>query len=282
MPLPDADLHHVATGLAKDTVSKHSAEQPLKLFAGWFCPFVQRAWIALEEKRIPYQYVEVNPYHKGPDLMRANPRGLVPTLEVAPGKSLYESNVLCEYLEDRYPTHKPRLFPVVGQGEDGDFKRARARIWMDYVTSRVIPAFHRLLQFQVQDFEGDGEARLDELRAEFRKCLLEFTDEMAEGGPYFFGEDFGIVDLVLLPWAVRLWVFEEFKGGLRIPELGQGGQNEKTWVRWRTWLDAVSSRDSVKNTTSDKEHYLPIYKRYADDVAQSELAKATRAGRGVP
>ena len=29
-----------------------------------FCPFVQRTWIALEEKGIPYQYKEVNPYKK--------------------------------------------------------------------------------------------------------------------------------------------------------------------------------------------------------------------------
>ncbi len=29
-----------------------------------FCPFVQRTWIALEEKGIPYQYKEVNPYKR--------------------------------------------------------------------------------------------------------------------------------------------------------------------------------------------------------------------------
>ena len=39
MPPPDADLHPEATGLAKELVHKHSAPQPLKLYAGWFCPF---------------------------------------------------------------------------------------------------------------------------------------------------------------------------------------------------------------------------------------------------
>ena len=29
-----------------------------------FCPFAQRVWIALEEKGIPYEYKEVNPYKK--------------------------------------------------------------------------------------------------------------------------------------------------------------------------------------------------------------------------
>jgi len=83
--------------------------------------------------------------------------------------------------------------------------------------------------------------------------------------------------------AVRLWVFDHFKeGGLGVPEEGKGGEDEKAWARWRKWLAAVESRKSLKETTSDREHYLPIYQRYADDVAQSELAKATRSGRGVP
>jgi glutathione S-transferase len=41
-------------------------------------------------------------------------------------------------------------------------------------------------------------------------------------------------------------------------------------------------RPSIRDTVSEREHYLPIYKRYADDTAMSELAKASRAGRGVP
>ncbi|KAI1328139.1 putative glutathione S-transferase [Xylariaceae sp. FL0255] len=266
MAIPDADVYPAATGAAKPTVDAHSAEQPLKLYSGWFCPFVQRTWIVLEEKGIPYQYVEINPYHKGPELMRANPRGLVPTLEVAPGKSLYESSVLCQYLEDNYPSNKPALLP------SDPYERARSRIWMDYVTSRIIPAFHRLLQFQPGTYEGNGEARLDELRAEFRKHLLE----------YFGGKDFGLVDVQMIPWAARLWIFDEFKGGLRIPEKGQGGDDEKTWERYRVWMTAVNERDSVKKTTSERVHYLPLYKRYADDIAQSELAKASRSGHGVP
>lgn len=39
MPPPDADLHGEATGPAKILVNKHSEPQPLKLYAGWFCPF---------------------------------------------------------------------------------------------------------------------------------------------------------------------------------------------------------------------------------------------------
>jgi len=52
---PDSNLFPHATGAAKDIVDAHQAEQPLKLYSGWFCPFVQRAWTVLEEKKIPYQ-----------------------------------------------------------------------------------------------------------------------------------------------------------------------------------------------------------------------------------
>ena len=78
---------------------------------------------------------------------------------------------------------------------------------------------------------------------------------------------------------MRLWVFDHYKGGLNIPT---DGEDQTVWARFDKWLKAVESRESVKATTSEREYYLSIYQRYADDEAQSELAKATRKGRGVP
>ncbi|KAF2728435.1 putative glutathione-S-transferase theta, GST [Polyplosphaeria fusca] len=265
---PDADLHPEATGLASTTVKAHSAEHDLKLYSGWFCPFVQRVWIALEEKRIQYQYIEVNPYHKPKSLLDLNPRGLVPTLQYE-NKPLYESSVLCEFLEEAFPDNAPRLQP------EGAYERARTRIWTDFVTSRVIPAFHRFLQHQ-------GQEGLEEKRQEFLGYIKQFTREMDKDGPYFDGKDFGLIDIIIAPWAIRLWIFDHFKGGLGIPGEGEGGEDEGVWERWRLWFAAVEQRKSVRETMSEKEHYLPIYQRYADDKAQSELAKATRSGRGVP
>jgi glutathione S-transferase len=53
-----------ATGEAAATVQEHAGPAPIKMWAGWFCPFTQRTWVALEEKGVPYQYHEVNPYLK--------------------------------------------------------------------------------------------------------------------------------------------------------------------------------------------------------------------------
>ncbi|KAK4549040.1 hypothetical protein LTR36_007496 [Oleoguttula mirabilis] len=262
---PDSNLFPHATGLAHKIVGEHQAEQPLKLYSGWFCPFVQRAWTVLEEKKIPYQYIEVNPYHKPDSLLKLNPRGLVPTLQYD-NKPLYESTVICEFLEDAYPDHGPRLLPK------DPFDRARTRIWTDFCTSRIIPAFHRFLQFQPMD----DKAGLEEARKEFLDKLNEFAKEMDEAGPFFLGEEPSLIDFVIAPWIMRLWVFDHYKGGLGIPK------DDAAWDRFRTYQKALEERPSIKNTLSEKEHYLPIYQRYADNTAQSELAKATRKGRGVP
>jgi glutathione S-transferase len=251
------------------TIKAHSAPAALQLYSGWFCPFVQRVWITLEEKHIQYQYIEVNPYHKPKELLDLNPRGLVPTLRWH-DKPLYESTVLVQFLEEAYPQHSPHLMP------EDPYERWRVRVWTDFITTRIIPGFHRFLQYQ-----GEGEG-LDEKRQEFLDYIKDFVKAMDDKGPFFLGEEFGMVDVMIAPWAVRFWVFDHFKGGLGIPDEGKGGDDESVWGRWRKWLHAVSDKRSVRDTMSDKEHYLPIYQRYADDKAQSELAKATRAGKGVP
>jgi len=263
---PDAKLFPHATGAAEQMVKEHQKEEPLKLYSGWFCPFVQRVLLVLLEKKIRFQYIEVNPYHKQRSLLDLNPRGLVPTLQYD-NKPLYESNVICEFLEDAYPKSTPKLLP------SDPYTKARMRIWIDFVTSRIIPSFHRFLQYQPKSASDPG---LDKVRSDFQNNLEQFTQEMDSDGPYFLGSELSLVDLVIAPWAVRLWVFDHYKEGLKLPE-------GEAWVqRWGKWLSAVEKRESVISTMSEREHYLPIYQRYADDTAQSELAKATREGKGVP
>lgn len=79
--------------------------------------------------------------------------------------------------------------------------------------------------------------------------------------------------------TVRLWIFDHYKNGLNVPK---EGEDSSVWSRFDKWLKAIEERPSVRETTSEKEKYLSIYQKYADDKAQSELAKATRKGRGVP
>ena len=79
---------------------------------------------------------------------------------------------------------------------------------------------------------------------------------------------------MLVPWLLRQpLILKEFKDF----EIPSGGS--KTWDRWSQWLEAAKQRPSVIETTSEAEHYRQILERYANNTAQSEAARETRAGR---
>ena len=277
----DTNLYPRASGNAAALVDAHSAEQPLKLYAGWFCPFVQRAWLVLEEKKIPYQYIEINPYQKAKSFLALNPRGLVPTLgcpddpEGKELKPLYESNVICEYLNEVYTD--PEKYGRDMYPKDA-YERARSKIWIDYIGSRIVPSFYRFCQHQPHSSYS-----IEEARSEFLGHLKTFIKEASPSGPFFIGSEISMPDIMLAPWLVRLWIFDHFKdGGLGIPQPGEGGEDEKVWARWRKWANAVTERKSVQDTLSAREQYIPAYQRYAEDTTQSEVSKATRLGRNLP
>lgn len=271
----DTSLPPEPTGAAGILAAAHSAENPLKLYGGWFCPFVQRSWITLEEKGVKdYQYVEINPYNKEPEFLALNPRGLVPTLAVPVGqhgqdqRPLYESLVVCEYLDEAYGTDSDRLLPL------GVYQRARARLWINHIDTRIVPAFYKLLQHT-----PDKAFSLDDAREQLHKHLKALVNEMSDCGPWFYGETFSMVDIALAPWAKRLWLIDHYKeGGTGIP----AKEENDVWKRWAKWLDAATTRKSVLETSSSDERYLLAYKRYAEDKTNSEVGQATRAGGRLP
>ncbi|KAL1870012.1 hypothetical protein VTK73DRAFT_2821 [Phialemonium thermophilum] len=311
----DTSIYPHATGAAARLAEEHKSDHPLRLYGGWFCPFVQRAWIVLVEKGIPHQYVEINPYDKDPSFLALNPRGLVPTLAVPapphsasqqqpkqgrPLRPLYESTVICEYLEEAYRDRGPRLLPPFSDDEYGDldpataaaataYERARCRLWIDHVGTRIVPAFYRLLQHT----PDTTTYTIDEARAQLHAHLKAFAQEMlrldderglSSTGPWFLGDRFSLVDVVLAPWAKRLFLIDHYKpGGVGIPAVGQRGDNdERVWARWEKWFDAIVERESVRRTWSDDDKYVDVYKRYAENTTQSEVGKATREGGKLP
>ncbi|KAH6914022.1 glutathione S-transferase [Coprinopsis sp. MPI-PUGE-AT-0042] len=217
-------IHPVATGAASDTVAAHRDPQELVFYAGWFCPFAQRAWIALEEKQIPYQYQETNPYKKDPEFLAINPKGLVPAVTYK-GRALYESLVLSEFFDDAFPSSGTKLLP------SDPIERAYARIWIDYIP---------------------------------------FTDEIK--GPFFLGDQFSLVDVVIGPWIARDYVLREHRNYSR----------KDVGPKYEQYAALVENRPSILNTMSEKEHLDLIYGRYLRDEAQSQAAKAARAGRPIP
>ena len=285
MPSVDTSIHPHATGAAATYAAAHSEPQPITLYCGWFCPFAQRAWMVLHEKNIPHRYVETNPYKKEAWFMALNPRGLVPTLVLEDSssgsassspRSLYESTVVCEFLDEAFPDermHGQRLLPA------NPYERARCRIWIDHVSKKIVPAFYRFIQ------HTPGKPyTIEEARDEFWGQVETFVRAMdAKQGPWFLGGKFSLVDLMLAPWAKRLFLIDHYKqGGLGKPGAGPGSKDGEVWARWKIWHEAVTERQSVVATWSDDDRYIEVYKRYADDTTQSLVGQATRTGKHLP
>lgn len=251
----DSESTKGPSGEASKLAVQHAAEHPLKLYGAWFCPFVQRVWITLHEKNMAYQYVEIDPYDKSPSFLALNPRGLVPTLVKDGSRPLFESNIICEYLDD-VCQDGPKLLPAE------PYQRALARLWIDHVGSRIAPAFYRILKHQ-----PDKDYSLEEAWAELRRQVEAFVNEMDPRGPWFLGDKISLVDISLMPWAHRLWLLARYKpSGEGFPDGGDGD----VWARWAVWVEAALGRQSVRETSSDDESYL---RRLAGVTTGSEVTK---------
>ncbi|KAJ5606184.1 Glutathione S-transferase/chloride channel C-terminal [Penicillium lagena] len=250
--------HTKATGLAAETAARHGAETELQLYGSCFCPFVQRVWIALELKGIPYQYIEVDPYEKPESLLEVNPRGLVPALRHNDW-GCYESTVLLEYLEDC--NEGTALLP-------SDAKlRAHCRLWADHINRHIVPTFYRVLQ------EQDQEKQIAHVQ-ELHDAIHRLIEVAHPRGPFFLGPELSFVDVQAAPWILRLSrVLKPYRGW---PDAEEG-------TRWASWVNALETNEHVQATTSTDELYLDSYKRYAENRPNtSQVANAINSGRGLP
>ncbi|XP_071104596.1 uncharacterized protein [Haliotis cracherodii] len=231
----------------------------VKLYSSWFCPFAQRAWLALLEKGVEFEYNEIDPYNKTKEFLAINPRGLVPVI-VKDGKCVYESAVCIEYVDEAWPDG-PSLLPK------DPYERARARIWSDFITKKIVPKFYVALQRQTRPEQ-------EEAMAAILTALKELSGEISAEGPFFGGPSFGLVDIMLVPFGIRFEILNHYRG-FTVPQTEE-------FARFNRWLAACEGQDSVKATLSTKEKYIAVYKRYENNSAQTEVADAIRKGTSLP
>jgi glutathione S-transferase len=152
----------------------------LTLVSHALCPYVQRAAIALAEKGIAFERINIDLAHKPDWFLKVSPLGKTPVLLVD-GEAIFESAVICEYLDD---TTLPRLHP------DNALLRARHRAWMEF-GSAVLNSIAGL--YSAPDSAGLAQKALD-IRAKFIPLEAELGS-----GPYFDGTRFCMVDAVFGP-----------------------------------------------------------------------------------
>ena len=93
------------------------------LYSGTTCPFSHRCRFVLFEKGMDFEIRDVDLYNKPEDISVMNPYGQVPIL-VERDLILYESNIINEYIDERFP--HPQLMP----GDPVDRARVRGADWL--------------------------------------------------------------------------------------------------------------------------------------------------------
>ena len=195
---------------------------PLKLISHKLCPYVQRAVIALTEKGVPFERIDIDLANKPDWFLKISPLGKVPVLTVATDRgevALFESNVICEYIEETQAGAK--LHP-----KDA-LQRAEHRAWMEFGSAILGDLWGLETTTDAATFESKRQA----ISAKFARV------EAALGtGPFFAGEMFSLVDAVFAPIFRYFDVFDEFTD-LAI---------FKDTPNLRTWRAELAKRPSVK------------------------------------
>ncbi len=159
--------------------------------------YSHRVRIVLAEKGVSAEIIDVEPGRYPPKLTEVNPYGSLPTL-VDRDLALYESTVVMEYLDERYP-HPPLLpvYPVA---------RANSRLLMH----RIQRDWCRHVDL-IQDSRSKEPARV-QARKELRESLTGVSPLFVDKA-YFLSDELSLVDCCLLPILWRLPVL-----GIELPK----------------------------------------------------------------
>lgn len=158
------------------------------LYSGTTCPFSHRCRFLLYEKGMDFEVRDVDVNNLPADIATMNPYGEVPVL-VEREFFLYEANIICEYLDERFP--HPQLMPAE------PVMRARVRLFL-FNFERELFTHVRTLESSKTDEEAKQAAR-----AAIRDQLTAMSPVFLKN-KYIFGEEFTMLDVVMAPLLWRL------------------------------------------------------------------------------
>jgi RNA polymerase-associated protein len=170
----------------------------MTLFSDPTCPHCHRVRIVLAEKGISVDIVDVDAGSLPEEVMDFNPYGTIPTL-VDRDLRLYESRIIMEYLDERFP--HPPLLPV------DPVSRATSRLYMYRVERDWYALMDRI-------FDGN-EDEANRARKELRESLVA-TSPLFAASPFFMNNEFSLVDCCVAPLLWRLPVL-----GIQLPQQAQ-------------------------------------------------------------
>lgn len=167
----------------------------MTLYSTITCPFSHRCRIVLHEKDMDFQVIDVDPNNKPEDIAVMSPYGRAPIL-VERDLVLYESHIINEYIDDRFP--HPQLMPA------DPVMRARARLFLY--------RFEQELFCHIGDVESKDQKVADKARAVISDNLTVITP-IFEKQKYILGDDYSMLDVAIVP---LLWRLEHY--GISLPK----------------------------------------------------------------
>ncbi|MCT8469523.1 stringent starvation protein A [Chromohalobacter japonicus] len=200
-------------------VAKRSS---MTFYSGSDDHYSHRVRIVLAEKGVAVDVIEVNDDNRPEELADLNPYNSVPTL-LDRDLVLYESKVMMEYLDERFP-HPPLLpvYPVA---------RAQSRLWMHRIEREWCPLVETIQQGSKKDAE--------KARKELRESITGISP-IFEDMPFFMSDEFSLVDCCIAP---ILW---------RLPSLGVE-LPEKQVQPLVNYMERLFSRDAFKASLLEAE-----------------------------
>lgn len=167
----------------------------MTLYSGTTCPFSQRCRIVLYEKGMDFQIHDVDLFNKPEDLAVMNPYNRTPVL-VERDLILYESNIINEYIDDRFP--HPQLMPA------DPVMRARARLFLF--------RFENELFLHIEALEKGNQKTTDKARQMVRDSLTQIAPVFTKQ-KFMLGDEYSMLDVAIAP---LLWRLDYY--GIQLPK----------------------------------------------------------------
>ncbi len=197
------------------------------LYSGTTCPFSQRCRFVLFEKGMDFEILDIDLYSMPKNISIMNPYNQVPIL-VERGLVLYESNIINEYIDERFP--HPQLMP------DEPVMRARTRLFLYNFEKELflyIPILENL-HFKYNEKE------ITEARKNIRERLEQLAPILLKN-KFLLGEEFSILDIAIAP---LLWRLDYYK--IELPKNAAPLQKyaERIFSR-QSYIEALTPSEKV-------------------------------------
>lgn len=189
--------------------------------------YSHRVRIVLAEKGVTAELIAVDPSNIPSELSEVNPYNSLPTL-LDRDLTLYETRVMMEYLDERFP-HPPLLpvYPVA---------RAESRQFIYRIENDWCPLVKVITQ-------SKNPEAIDKARSDLKDSLVTIAPIFSEK-PFFMSDEFTLVDCCLIPILWRLDVF-----GVDIPRTRQT-------LPLFEYMDRMFKRDAVLESLTDQEREM--------------------------